>query len=418
MNKSVFAYRNGMLCVEAIPLEEIAQDVDTPFYCLSAKQLRRNYRLFLAPFEGQKVSVFYNVRTNANLALLNILNESGAGIDVASAGELEKALEAGVPVEKIMFSGACLSRDDIACALLAGVMQLSVGSLSEIRLVREVAGMFGRKANVSLLVQADDCAPSIARFGFDIDEVGEGLAEILASDTLSFRGLSVHLPSRNKDYSPLEKACDKLALLVGLLRAQGFDVPQILVSGGGLLPGLNADQPPFADYARVIQDKLVPSGCAIALSVGRRIVGDACILVGKVVHRREKSGQKMLLIDAGMNDLMHMALFGVNHEIVAVRDDGHGTDTETVSVSGPLYDIADFFGSQHAMPHLDVGDLVAIMNVGAYGSSLSSGANGHALIPEVLVSGAQYAVVRRRVSVSEQTGWEMIPDWMVISRAA
>ncbi len=426
MTKSVFAYRNGVLCIEALPLAEIAEEVDTPFYCTSAKQLQRNYHDFSTPFADLDATVHYAVKANGNLAVIRVLANCGAGADITSAGELERALEGGVDPSKIVFSGVGKTRDDIAAALLAGICQINAESVSELLLIDQVASILGINAPVSLRVNPDVQAGSHAKistghkgvkFGLDIECLGDALKIILSSQMMTFKGLTVHVGSHLKDYEPFRQCYEKLATLVRVLREQGIAVERVDLGGGVGIPYDGQEIAPFSDYAAIVREVIAPLNCAISFEPGRRLVGDTSVLVTRVVHVKEAGDKKFLIVDAGMNDLVRPAMYGARHEIIAVREDPN-LPRENVSIVGPVCETSDSFGDKFSLPPLQAGDLIAIMQAGAYGSAMSSNYNGRALIPEVLVSGAQHALIRRRIAVAEQLGWESIPDWMVVSRAA
>jgi len=427
MTKSVFAYRNAVLCAEAIPVAEVAEEVDTPFYCISAKQLQRNYRAFAAPFSGMDATVHYAVKANACLAVLHVLADCGAGADVTSSGELERALAGGMRPEKIVFSGVGKTRDDIAAALLAGVLQINAESLSEIGLIERVAKALGKTAPVALRVNVDVDALAHAKtstghqgvkFGIDLDQVAAALALVIGGSACVFRGFSVHVGSMLGDYGPFRQAYGRLADVVRLVRAQGIVVDRVDLGGGVGIPYDGQKPPPFSDYVAIVREVIGPLGCAVSLEPGRKLVGDAAALITKVVHVKDAGGKTFLVVDAGMNDLVRPAMYGARHEIIAVRQ-SEGEEKMTASVVGPVCETGDSFGDGFCLPAcVQEGSLLAIMQAGAYGSSMASMYNGRPLVPEVLVSGAQYAVVRRRIAVAEQIGWEMIPDWMVASCAA
>lgn len=427
MTKSVYAYRNGVLCAEALPLAEIAEEVDTPFYCVSAKQLQRNYRLFVKPFADLNATVHYAVKANANLAVIRILAECGAGADITSVGELERALAGGVLPEKIVFSGVGKTRDDIAAALLGGILQINAESLSELRLIDQVAGALGRQAPVSLRLNLDVDAKTHAKistghkgvkFGIGLDQLGEALAFLLASPHCAFKGLTLHVGSMLKDYEPFRLAYQRLADVVGLLRAQGIEVERLDLGGGVGIPYDGQALAPFADYAAIVRSIFGSLGCALSFEPGRKLVGDAAVLVTRIVHVKETEGKTFVIVDAGMNDLVRPAMYGARHEILSVRENRDG-GAAPFSVVGPVCETSDSFGDHFMLPdQLKAGDLLAIMQAGAYASAMSSTYNGRPLIPEILVSGARHAVIRRRIPVAEQMGWEAIPDWMVIPRAA
>ncbi len=426
MNKSVFSYRNGALCAEAIPLAEIAEDVDTPFYCTSVKQLQRNYRAFAAPFEGLDFQIHYAVKANANLAVIRVLADCGAGADITSSGELERALEGGVHPKKIVFSGVGKTHDDIAAALLAGIYQINAESIPEILLIDEVARVLGKTAPVSLRVNPDVQAGTHekistghkeTKFGIDLQQLAEAIGLVLSRERLSFKGLTVHVGSHLHDYEPFRKAYARLADIVRMSRAQGIVVERLDLGGGVGIPYDGQTLAPFADYARIVHETVGALGCALSFEPGRRLVGDASVLVTRVVHVKKTPHKTWLVVDAGMNDLVRPAMYGARHEIVAVRE-APRTTLQPFSIVGPVCESSDLFGENYSLPPMQAGDLIAVLQAGAYGSSMSSTYNGRALIPEILVSGVHHAVIRRRIAVAEQMSWETIPDWMVMSRVA
>lgn len=426
MNGSVFAYRNGALCAEALPLAEIAEDVETPFYCTSAEQLRRNYTAFTAPFEGLAFQTYYAVRANATLAVIRTLADCGAGAQVTSAGELERALEAGVQPSRILLGGVGKDRDDLSAALLAGAARIHVESLSELSLLQQIAGLLGRRAPVALrlnlgLAPLPCGGPSLGlgegKFGLSLDQLAPALAQVFAADSmLDFKGLAIHIGAHIKDAALFEQAFARLAQIVKLCRAQGLAIDHLdLGSGLGQTGGTHDC---FAAYVRAVREHLAPLGCALSFAPGRRLVGDAGVLVTRLLHVKESAGRRFYVVDAGMNDLVRPALYGARHEIIPVRESPDPSPLSRLSVVGPVSESNDQFGDCYLMPAATEGDLLAIMHAGAYGSAMASTYNGRALVPEVLVSGADYGVVRRRVAVAEQMEWEAFPDWMELGDAA
>jgi len=426
MTKSVFAYRNGVLCVEAIPLSEIAEDVDTPFYCTSAKQLQRNYRCLTTPFHGMDATFHYSVKANANLAIIRVLADCGAGAEVASVGELERALEAGVAPSKMMLSGLGSTHDDIAAALLAGVKQINAETISGLLQIEHVASVLGKIAPVSLRINPEidvrgpdrrEASCKDVKGGLDFDSLGEALRIVISSEHMVFKGLAVHVESADGSCEDYRACYQRLAMIVGILRGQGIAVDHVDLGGGLGLSREGHCGTPIATYASLVRDIVAPLGCALSFEPGRSLVGDASALVTRVLHVGDVNGKSAVVVDAGLNDLMTPALHNIRHEIIAVRE-GPDKTGAPVSIVGPVSESKDLFGDNYMMPPLQAGDLISIMQTGAYGSVMASGFSGRALVPEVLVSGAQYAVIRRRIAVAEQMGWETIPDWMVIHRAA
>jgi diaminopimelate decarboxylase len=426
MNGSAFAYRNGALCAEALPLTEIAEDVETPFYCTSVGQLKQNYTTFAAPFAGLDSQIFYAVRANATLAVIRTLASCGAGAQVTSVGELERALEAGVSPSNLVLSGVGKDRDDLSAALLAGAARIHVESLSELALLQQIATLLGLRAPVALRLNLglspQSCGgPSLGlgegKFGLSLDHLAPALAQIFASGSMmDLKGLAIHIGAHIKEPAMFEQAFTRLAQIVRMCRAQGFDIKHLdLGSGLGPTGGVHDC---FPSYVRAVRTCLAPLGCVLSFASGRRLVGDAGVLVTRLLHVKESAGRRFYVVDAGMNDLVRPALYGARHEIIPVRESPDPAPLSRISVVGPVSESNDQFGDFYLMPAASEGDLLAIMHAGAYGSAMASTYNGRALIPEVLVSGADYGVVRRRVAVAEQMEWEAFPDWMDVVDAA
>jgi len=353
------------------------------------------------------------------------LADCGAGAEIGNAGELERALEGGMLPSKIMMSGPGKTHDDIAAALLAGIMQINAESLSELRLIEKVASVLGKTARISLRINTHfgveratqpDPTTKLIKAGFVFDELGEALKIVLSCAHLTFAGLAVHVESNGTDCAAYRACYQKLAMIVGLLRDQGIAVAHIDL--GGSCPGADdRAEPFFSEYVALVRDIIQPLGCSLSFETGRSLVGDAGVLVTRLLHVNEGESTPCLVLDAGLNDLMDASLHNMRHEIIPVREDNE--PHRSVSITGPLCDANDTFGTSYMIPRtLNAGDLVAIMQTGAYGSAMASSYSGRPLVPEVLVSGAQFALVRRRIAVAEQMGWESIPDWMVIHRAA
>lgn len=428
MTRSVFSYRNGVLCAEAIPLAEIAEDIETPFYCTSATQLKRNYESFVAPLAKLNPSIHYALRANATLAVIRTLAACGAGAQVTSVGELERALEAGVKPEKIVFAGVGKTRDDLAAALLAGVSRIHIESLSELTLLAQVAEVLGKNAPVVLRLNmglwAKSCeGPTLdlgdGKFGLSIDQIAPALGLIMENpQILRFKGLSVHLGANMKNAGLFRKAFIRLASVVGLLRAQDVQVEHLDLGSGVGMVSSQTGRDIFPAYAKTVRETLGGLGCALSFAPGRRLVGDAGVLVTRLLHVKESAGRRFYVVDAGMNDIVRPALSGASHEIIPVREAQKASQLARVSIVGPVSEASDQFGDCYLMPEAKEGDLLTIMHAGAYGSTMASTYNGRALVPEVLVSGAQYGIARRRVAVAEQMEWEAFPDWMDQASAA
>jgi diaminopimelate decarboxylase len=348
-------------------LAEIAEDVDTPFYCTSVKQLQRGYHAFSAPLEGLNASIHYAIRANPNLAVIRTLAACGAGASASCSGELERALQGGIRPDKIILSGCGKTRDDVASALLAGISQIKVESFSELVLVHEVSKILGRKAPVSLLVAADPEEEGSFR-GFRWNALAEALKLIFSSESLFFQGLSVQVGSTIRDISPYRRAYENLADLVRLLRKEGFAVEKLDLGGGLALPENGQTALPMEDYARIVHETVGGLGCSLAIVSGQRLVGEASVLVTSrfACHRIRRSRMELIL-DAGMNDLSSPLSGGVRRDVLSVSG-SFGTKTGVFYDQGAAsFTQADIFGEGYELPLLQRGDLVAFLQVGAYG---------------------------------------------------
>jgi len=419
MTQSAFAYRNGTFCAETIPLAEIATEVGTPFYCYSTAQLQNNYHDFTTSFKGLKVTIHYANKANANLAVTRVLASCGAGGDVTSAGELERALQAGINPAKIVFSGVGKTRDDLSAALLANIYQINVESIPELHLISNVATSLSRTATVALRINPDVAASTYqktstghkeTKFGIDKEQLDEAIRLATTLPGISLKGFTVHVGSHVYDYEPFRQAFQTLADLVRRCRGQGLNITRVDLGGGVTIPYDGNTLPPFADYAVIVREVIAPLDCEISMEPGRRLVGDAGVLVSRITYIKETPHKKFLILDAGMNDLVRPAMYGARHSILPATET-RGT-TELVAIVGPICETSDMFGEDYSMPKLAEDDLVVILQAGAYGSAMSGNYNGRALVPEVLVSGSDYAVVRRRIPVAEQVGWEAVPSWL------
>lgn len=400
MTKNVFSYRNGVLCAEAMPLAEVAEEIDTPFYCMSTKQLRRNVRVVTSSLEGIVSYVHYAVRVNSNLAVLRVMAECGAGAEVVSVGELERAIEGGISPDKIIMAGSSKTRDDVAAALLANVSMIYACSLSELSMINEVAMTLGKKAPVSLVVSFDDGDTPSA---FSLSQMVAALNCLMCSDACSLKGFAGVCLSK--------EASDNVVKIVEMFRSAGFAIGFLGLFGHANLPFDGEGFTSFESYVEVLHKKIVPLGCSLSAQFGRRLVSDAGTLVARVLHVERSGAVWSLSVDAALNDCAGPAIFQVKNEIIPVREDSN-CESRSSSVLGPHGGQTDSFGDYVMPATVKAGDLVSIMNVGAYGSVMASTFGGRSLIPEIMVSAAQYAVIRRRLAVSEQMGWEAYPEWL------
>lgn len=414
---NAFSYRNGTLCAENVPLEKIAAEVGTPFYCYSTAQLKNNYRAFTEAFGNQRLMICYAVKANLNQAVIRTLADCGAGADITSLGELERALAAGILPSRIIYSGVGKRRDEIKAALAAGIYQINVESIPELHAISEVAGELKRRAPITLRINPDVAARTYkktstgelgTKFGIDLPMLEEAMGLTKSLPNLEFRGFQVHIGSHVYDYEPFREAYVKLAELTWHWRAKGYSINHLDLGGGVGIPYDGQVLAPFSDYAAIVLETLGNLGCELSFEPGRRLAGDAGLLVSQVIYDKQGLSKRFLILDAGMNDLIRPAMYGARHSIVPLRESEDG-DAPLADVVGPVCETGDLFGEDYRLPGVGQGDLVAILQAGAYGAVMSSAYNGRPLIPEVLVENASYRVVRRRIAVAEQIQWENCP---------
>lgn len=413
MNKA-FSYQNGVYTVEQVSLERIAAEVGTPFYCYSTAAFQDNYRAFADSFKGLNTKIFFAVKTNPNTAVIRILAECGAGADITSAGEMERALFAGIKAKDIIFSGVGKTKDEIANALKLGVHQLNIESIPELRAVSAVAVELGKVAPIALRINPNVAAHTHfklatsetgVKFGIDMAQLDEAMALTKSLPALDMKGFQVHVGTHLHDYEDFNEAFQKLAEIVRIWRSKGFAIDRLDLGGGVGIAYDGQKLAPFSEYAAIVHRTVGNLGCEICFEPGRRLAGEAGVLVSRVIYDKQGISKRFLILDAGMNDLIRPAMYEARHSIVPVRQNGKGGDA-LADVVGPVCETGDLFGVDYRLPGVGQGDLVAFLQAGAYGAAMSSNYNGRPLIPEVLVAGDQYTVIRRRVSVTEQIGWE------------
>ncbi|HEV2303126.1 MAG TPA: diaminopimelate decarboxylase [Stellaceae bacterium] len=414
-----FAYRGGELCAEGLPVAAIAVAVGTPFYLYSAAALAAQYRHFAAGFEGRAL-VCYAVKANSNQAVLSLFARLGAGADVVSEGELRRALAAGIRPERIVFSGVGKTRAEMAAALAAGVHQINVESLPELHQLSEVAQALGRTAKVAIRVNPDIDArthPKITT-GKRENKFGVALAEVAPAYSLAAQlsgvepvGLAVHIGSQLVDLAPYRRAFERIAGLVRQLRADGFSVARVDL-GGGLGIRYHAEEPPTPEqYAALAREIFAPLDVALAVEPGRVLVGEAGLLVARVILVKQGAARRFVVVDAAMNDLLRPALYDAWHEIMPIRQSATA-ELLPADIVGPVCETGDTFGTDRNLPPLAEGDLLAFAAAGAYGAVMSSAYNSRLPVPEVLVDGARFAVVRARPSYDALLALEHVPDWL------
>ncbi len=418
-----FIYRNGVLHAEDVALTEIAATVGTPFYVYSSATLTRHFRVFDEALAGMDHLVCYAMKANSNLAVLKLLADQGAGMDVVSGGEYLRAKAVGVPGDKIVFSGVGKTRAEMELVLKGGIRQFNLESEPEIYLLNKVASELGVTVPVTVRVNPDVDAKTHAKiatgksenkFGIPIAKARAVYAEIAKLPALEIIGIDVHIGSQLTDLEPYRHAFEKVRELTEHLRADGHTIKRLDLGGGlGIPYERSNDAPPLPmDYGQVVRETLGDLGCEIEIEPGRLIAGNAGLLVSSVIFRKQGEGRDFLIVDAAMNDLVRPAMYDAHHDIVPVLEPAAGTETAPVDIVGPICESGDTFTKQRQMPPMQDGDLMAFRSAGAYGAVMSSEYNSRPLIPEVLVQGDQFAVIRPRPTFDEMLNRDKIPEWL------
>ncbi|MDO6584225.1 diaminopimelate decarboxylase [Salipiger sp. 1_MG-2023] len=418
-----FLYRDGQLYAEDVPVADIAAAVGSPVYIYSTATLLRHFRLFDEALAWGPHLVCYAMKAASNQAILKTLAEAGAGMDVVSGGEYARAKAAGVPGERIVFSGIGKTRDEIRAALTGGVRQFNIESEPEMRVISEIASSMGVIAPVTVRVNPDVDAKTHAKiatgksenkFGIPIAKARSVYAEAAALPGLKVVGIDVHIGSQLTDLEPFAMAYRKVAELTEVLRADGHEISRLDLGGGLGIPYTRSNEaPPLpVEYGAVVQRELGHLGCEIEIEPGRLIAGNAGILVSKVIYVKEGEGRNFLILDAAMNDLIRPAMYDAHHDIVPVIEAKAGAEQAPFDIVGPVCESGDTFAKGRMMPALGEGDLVAFRSAGAYGSVMASEYNTRALVPEVLVRDDQFAVIRPRPSFEDMINRDSLPEWL------
>jgi diaminopimelate decarboxylase len=415
-----FAYRNGELYAEDVALSAVADAVGTPFYCYSAGAITAAYRAFADALAGMDATICYALKANSNIAVVRTLAALGAGADVVSGGELQRALVAGVPPERIVFSGVGKTDAEIATALAAGIRQFNVESDAELEALSAVAVRLGRKAEIAIRVNPDVDAGTHAKittgkadnkFGIDIARAPEVYARAAALPGVDAASVAVHIGSQLTDLAPFRAAFGHVADLVRRLRADGHDIRRLDL-GGGLGIAYREEAPPSpAAYAAMVRETVGDLGCGLMFEPGRALVGRAGVLATRVIYTKQATRRGFVIVDAAMNDLLRPALYDAWHEIRPVRAPAADAPRKPVDIVGPVCETGDTFGVDRPVPPLVAGDLLVIENAGAYGAVMSSAYNTRPPAPEVLVDGGKFAIVRPRQTVDDLLAQERFADW-------
>jgi diaminopimelate decarboxylase len=418
-----FLYRDGVLHAEDVPLTQIAAAVGTPAYVYSSATLLRHYRLFDEALAWGPHLVCYAVKAASNVAILKLLGDAGAGMDVVSEGEYRRARAAGVPGERIVFSGVGKTEAEMRHVLAGGVRQINLESEPEMRLLSRVATSMGVEVPVTVRVNPDVDAQThekIAtgrkedKFGIPIAKARAVYAETARLPGLRVVGIDVHIGSQLTDLEPFRAAYRKVALLTEALRADGHAIERLDLGGGLGIPYArsNLTPPVPMEYGKVIREEVGHLGCEVEIEPGRLIAGNAGILLASTVYVKEGEGRDFLILDAAMNDLIRPAMYGAHHDIVPVREAPPGVETRPFDVVGPVCESGDTFAKARDMVPPSPGDLLAFRSAGAYGAVMASEYNSRPLVPEVLVRGDDFAVIRARPAFDEMISRDTIPEWL------
>lgn len=417
---SDFAYRDGILQCEDVAIPDLAEAVGTPFYCYSTATLTERYRAYEAAFDGLDARICYAVKANSNQAVLACFARLGAGADVVSEGELRRALAAGIPAGRIVFSGVAKTEDELGFALDQGIGQINVESEPELELISALAAARGKRVRIAIRVNPDVDAkthPKITtgkaenKFGIAIDQAPRLYAHAATLPGLEPVSVALHIGSQLLDFSPFEAAFARLARLVRELREQGIDIRHLDLGGGVGVPYRGEAAPDLQAYAAIIRRTVGELGCGLTLEPGRYLIAEAGALISRVIVVKSGVSRRSVIQDGAMNDLLRPTLYEAYHPVVAVQDPGTAS-VSPADVVGPVCESGDYLAVARDLPALAQGDLLAVLFAGAYGAVMSSTYNTRRLVPEVLVDGARWAVIRPRQSYDALIGQDRVPDWL------
>ena len=417
-----FSYQNGVLSAEGVSLETLAREVGTPFYCYSSQTLTRHYKVFAEAVPRNSLIAF-SVKANGNLAVLKTLGDLGAGADVVSGGELKKARAAGIPAERIVFSGVGKTRAEMRLGLGEGIYQFNVESEPELELLNAVALEMKRRAPVCIRINPDVDAKTHAKITTGTAETKFGIPFVHAREIykkaaslkgIEIVGVDVHIGSQITDLEPFGAAFARVAELVQDLRADGHTIDRLDLGGGlGVPYERNNEPPPDPEaYGRIVKNATATLGCRLIFEPGRLIAANAGVLVSEVIYVKQGDAKTFLIIDAGMNDLIRPAMYDAFHEIVPVREPAAGAARIAYDVVGPVCETSDLFAAGRSLPQLKSGDLVGILTAGAYGATMSSAYNARPPAPEVLVKGDEWGIVRARQDHDDLIARDHLPKWL------
>lgn len=418
-----FLYQNGTLYAEDVAINDIAAAVGTPFYVYSTATLKRHFQLFDDALAGTDHLVCYAMKAASNQAILKTLGALGAGMDVVSGGEYARAKAAGIPGDRIVFSGVGKTHDEIRAALTGGIRQFNVESEPEMLAISSVATDLGVTAPITIRVNPDVDAKTHAKiatgksenkFGIPISRARDVYALAASLPGLQVIGIDVHIGSQLTQLEPFELAYTKVAELVETLRADGHNIQRLDLGGGLGIPYTRSNEtPPLpSDYGAMVKRVLGQLGCELEIEPGRLIVGNAGLLVSSVIYVKKGEDREFLILDAAMNDLIRPAMYDAHHDIVPVQEPAAGHEPAKYDIVGPVCESGDTFAKGRDLAEQSAGNLVAFRSAGAYGAVMSSEYNSRPLIPEVLVNGDKFAVIRHRPTYEEMINRDTLPEWL------
>ncbi|WP_417519184.1 diaminopimelate decarboxylase [Minwuia sp.] len=421
-----FDYRNGHLHVEEVPLATIAAEVGTPAYVYSAATLRRHYKVFAGALAsanpGVNHTICYSIKANSNQAVIKVLADLGSGADVVSGGELKRALLAGIPPEKIVFSGVGKTAAEMRAALAAGIRQFNVESEPELAVLAEVALSMGVKAPVAFRINPDVDAETHAKistgkaenkFGIPFDHAREIYRLAAALPSIEIVGVDVHIGSQLTNLAPFESAFARVAELTSALREDGHTIRNIDLGGGLGIPYVrNAPWPQPDAYAAIVNRTVGHLGCDLIFEPGRMIAGNAGMLMTSVIYVKQGTDRRFLILDAAMNDLIRPAMYDAHHEILPEKQPDDRSGWDRADLVGPVCETGDTFARDCEVPQMASGDILCLESAGAYGAVMASTYNTRPLIAEILVDGDRFATVRPREDVDQLIGRDRLPPWM------
>jgi diaminopimelate decarboxylase len=418
-----FHYKNGVLHAEDVSLAHLASDVGTPFYCYSTATLERHYRVLERAFAGQNATICFAVKANSNQAVLATLARLGAGMDVVSEGELRRARAAGTPADKVIFAGVGKTREEMAYALGEGICSFNVESEPELLALSEVAESLGVTARVAIRVNPDVDAKTHAKISTGKSENKFGIPYLRAPSLydearrlpgLDVAGIHMHIGSQITDLAPFRDAFRLMRDLTLELRREGHAIHHLDIGGGLGVPYRGSNEvPPHPDeYAALVVSSLGDLDAKLYLEPGRMIVGNAGVLVTRVVYVKEGAGKRFTIVDAAMNDLLRPTLYEAYHEVWPVSESRGKDEAVLQDIVGPVCETGDYLAVERSLPPFEPDELMAVMTAGAYGAVMASTYNTRRLVPEVLVNGSAYAVVRPRPSYADLIGLDRLPPWI------